>query len=150
MSIGSHLWFLSNVATPRRKADFWNEKKPRFRKTRTGADWCLAQFRGYWESPDLSKYSHEDIGEVVGSTLKHLGLKNRFDEGQVLSSWAEIVGDFVAKNSQPVEVRQRVLIVQVLQPAVHYEIERMKGKILSRMQERFGKQHIRGIKFRLG
>ena len=82
--------------------------------------------------------------------MKHLGLKNRFDEGQVLSAWSEIVGEFVARNSQPVEVRQRILIVQVLQPAVHYELERMKGKILSQMQERFGAQHVRNIRFRLG
>ena len=138
------------MAKPRTRADFWNEKKPRYRKKRTGADRALAQFRGYWEDQDLSIYAHDDIGKVVGSTLNHLGLKDRFDEGQVLDSWNEIVGDFVARNSRPVEVHRKVLVVQVLQPAVHYEIERRKGEILSRMQKRFGAKNIRGVRFRLG
>lgn len=138
------------MAAPRRKADFWNEKKTRYRRKRTGAERALAQFRGYWERADLSGYAHDDIGEVIGSTLKKLGLKNRFDEGQIIGAWNEIVGEFVSRNSQPVEVRHRILIVRVLQPAVRYELDRMKGKVLSRMQEKFGAQHIRGIRFELG
>ena len=79
-----------------------------------------------------------------------MGLKDRFDEDQVKAAWQEIVGDFVAQNSQPVGLNRKVLIVQVLQPAVHYTLERMKGQILAKMQARFGAEKVRNVQFRIG
>lgn len=135
---------------PRRRDSFWNEKAPRYRKYRGASQRALAEFRGYREPDDTSGFEHGDLGKVVGSTLKKLGLKNRFDEDQVKTAWEEIVGDFVARNSQPIGVNRKVLLVQVLQPAVHYTLERMKGQILQKMQARFGTEHIREVRFRIG
>jgi len=134
----------------RRANNFWNEKKPRYRKYRGASARALAEFRGYREPDDTSAFAHDNIGEVIGSTLKKLGLKNRFDEDQVKAAWHDIVGDFVSRNSQPLGVNRKVLLVQVLQPAVHYTLERMKGQILAKMQARFGREHIREIRFRIG
>lgn len=135
---------------PPRADDFWNEKKPRYRKYRGIRDRALADFRGFWEPDDTEAFAHDEIGDVVASTLKRLGLKQRFDEDQVKAAWHEVVGDFVSRNSQPIGVQRKVLLVQVLQPAVHYTLERMKGQILERMQARFGKEHIREVRFRIG
>lgn len=135
---------------PRRRDNFWNEKAPRYRKYRGLGERAMAEFRGYREPDDTSEFEHDEIGEVIGSTLKKLGLKERFDEDQVIEAWKEIVGDFVARNSQPVGVQRKVLIIQVLQPAVHYTLERMKGQVLQKMQARFGKEHIREVRFRIG
>lgn len=132
-----------------RADDFWNEKKPRYRRYRGIRDRALADFRGYWEPDDTSAFAHDRMADVVGSTLKRLGLKQRFDEDQVKAAWEEAVGDFVARHSQPVGVNRKILLVQVLQPAVHYTLERMKGQILERLQARFGKDHIRDIRFRI-
>ena len=135
---------------PRRRDTLWNEKAPRYRKYRGASQRVLAEFRGYREPDDTSGFEHDDLEKVVGSTLKKLGLKNRFDEDQVKAAWQEVVGDFVARNSQPAEMKGKVLFIQVLQPTVHYSLERMKGQILQKMQARFGAQHIRGVKFRIG
>ncbi len=110
----------------------------------------MAEFRGYWEPDDTSEFAHDDIGKVIGSTLKKLGLKDRFDEDQVKAAWREIVGEFVAQNSQPIGMNRKALLVQVLQPAVHYTLERMKGQILEKMQARFGRENIREVRFRIG
>jgi hypothetical protein len=134
-----------------RADDLWNEKKPRYRPYRGLKDRALADFRGFWEPDDTKAFAHDDISSVIGSTMKKLGLKQRFDEDQVKAAWHEIVGDFVSRNSQPVGIGPRkVLLVQVLQPAVHYTLERMKGQILERMQERFGSENVRGVQFRIG
>ncbi len=138
------------MSKPPRRDNFWNEKAPRYRKYRGASDRALAEFRGYWEPDDTSQFAHDEIGDVIGSTLKKLGLKSRFDEDQVKAAWREIVGEFVSQNSQPVGVNRKVLLVQVLQPAVHYTLERMKGQILQKMQARFGRDHIREVRFRIG
>ena len=82
--------------------------------------------------------------------MKGLGLKDRFNEEQVFEAWKELVDTFVAQNARPLALERKVLSIQVLHSTVHYELERMKGSLLQRMQERFGAENIREIRFRLG
>ena len=126
-----------------------NYEKKRYRPKRTDRDRALAQLRGYWEPQDVSSYER-DMPNVVQKAPKQLGLEDRFDEARVLESWQELVGEFVARNSRPVSVTRKTLFVQVLHSTVHYELERMKGQILQRIQDEFGKENIRDIRFRLG
>ena len=130
--------------------NFWNEKKPRHRRRRTAKDAALAQWRGFWEPDDTRAHERGQIKGVVGDTLKRLGLRNRFDEEKILRAWNSIVGDFVARNSRPIEVKRKILFVQVIQPAVHYSLDRMKGEILAKVQKEFGAENIRDLKFRVG
>ena len=44
-----------------------------------------------------------------------------------------------------------VLTVRVLQPTVHFELDRFwKPKILAKLKERFGSRTVRDVKFRIG
>lgn len=121
----------------------------RYRPRRSLRERGLAQLRGYWEPQDVSGFE-QDIGEAVGKTLKGLGLEDRFNEEQVFDAWNDLVDSFVAANARPVAMQRKVLVIQVLHSTVFYELERMKGQILRRMQERFGAKHIRDVRFRLG
>ncbi len=121
----------------------------RYRPRRSPKDRALAEWRGYWEPEDLSKYE-ETLATVLGKTMKGLGLKDRFQEEMVFEAWNGMVDGFLAANARPVSLERRILVIQVLHSTVHYELERMKGQILRRMQERFGPDKIREIRFRLG
>lgn len=121
----------------------------RYRPRRPVKDRVVAEWRGYWEPQDVADYAHS-VEDVVSKTMKGLGLNDRFDEDQVFEAWAELVDGFVAQNARPVELRKKVLQIQVLHSTIHYELERMKGTILKKMQDRFGKDKIREIRFRLG
>ncbi len=121
----------------------------RYRSRRPLKDRVLAEWRGYWEPQDLSKFENT-LSTVVGKTMKGLGLNDRFNEEMVFDAWNEMVDGFIAGQARPVSLERRVLVIQVLHSTVHYELERMKGTILRRMQERFGADKIREIRFRLG
>jgi len=121
----------------------------RYRPRRSTKDRVLAEWRGYWEPQDVSKYE-DTIDSVVGKTMKGLGLNDRFNEEMVFEAWNEMVDEFIAANAKPLSLEKRVLAIQVLHATVHYELERMKGRLLARMQERFGVEKIREIRFRLG
>jgi len=48
-------------------------------------------------------------------------------------------------------LREGVLYVRVLQPALHYELEQVsKAEILRKLKKRFGGKTIRDIRFRIG
>jgi predicted nucleic acid-binding Zn ribbon protein len=90
-------------------------------------------------------------GELVPMLMQKLGLRERLHEKDVMEAWAEIVGDFIATHSAPVALREGVLYVRVLQPALHYELEAIsKAEILRKLKRRFGARTIQAIRLRLG
>ena len=110
----------------------------------------LAEWRGLpqmAERPDRAAA----VGDAVEKVMASLGLKDRLRADQVLQAWHEVVGEFVAKHSTPQQLLNGVLTVRVLQPTVHFELDRFwKPKILAKLQERFGNRTVRAIKFRVG
>ena len=111
---------------------------------------ALAEWRGLREKaapPDR----WQAPADVLPKLMQRLGLKERLHETEVIDAWAKIVGEFIAAHSAPVALREGVLYVRVLQPALHYELEQVsKIDILRKLKQRFGGKIIRDIRFRIG
>ena len=89
--------------------------------------------------------------DVLPNLMQRLGLKERLHETEVADAWSQIVGEFIAAHSAPVALREGVLYVRVLQPALHYELEQVsKMDILRKLKQRFGGKIIRDVRFRVG
>jgi predicted nucleic acid-binding Zn ribbon protein len=94
-----------------------------------------------WQSP----------ADILPKLMQRLGLRERLHETEVIEAWSKIVGEFIAAHSAPVALRQGVLYIRVLQPALHYELEQIsKPEILRKLKQRFGAKTIRDIRFRVG
>jgi len=110
----------------------------------------IAEWRGLPVSksrPDRLKAA----AELLPALMQKLGLRERLHESEVMEAWAEIVGDFIAAHSAPASLREGILYVRVLQPALHYELEQIaKPEVLRKLKKRFGSKTIRDIRFRLG
>ena len=110
----------------------------------------LAEWRGLperkmradrWQSP----------AELVPKMMQRLGLRERLHETEVIDTWSKIVGEFIAAHSAPFALRDGILYVRVLQPALHYELEQIsKSEILRKLKQRFGGKTIRDVRFRVG
>jgi len=110
----------------------------------------IAEWRGL---PDkkMRPARWQSSAEVVPKLMQRLGLRERLHESEVIEAWSKIVGDFIAAHSAPVALREGVLYVRVLQPALHYELEQVsKPEILRKLKLRFGSKTIRDIRFRVG
>ena len=111
---------------------------------------AIAEWRGLpekkarpdrWQSP----------AELMPRLMQRLGLRERLRETEVIDAWSKIVGDFIAAHSTPVALREGILYVRVLQPALHYELEQIsKSEILRKLKQRFGGKTIRDVRFRVG
>jgi len=87
----------------------------------------------------------------MAKVMTDLGLKDRLREDEVLKAWRNIVGDFLAAQSSPQRLKDAILYVRVLQPTVHFELDRIwKPQILEKLTKRFGSHTVRDIKFRIG
>ena len=110
----------------------------------------IAEWRGLPEKrPRLDRW--QAPAELLPKLMQKLGLKERLHETEVIDAWARIVGDFIAAHSTPAALREGILYVRVLQPALHYELEQVsKVDILRKLRRRFGPKTIRDVRFRLG
>ena len=89
--------------------------------------------------------------DVLPKLMQRMGLRERLHETEVIEAWSKIVGEFIAAHSAPVALREGVLYVRVLQPALHYELEQVsKIEILRKLKKRFGTKTIRDLRFRVG
>jgi hypothetical protein len=117
--------------------------KPQARRLRVVAEW-----RGYPEGPTETSGCFCAIGEILKAFLGKLNLSERLGENTILEAWKEMVGGFFASHSTPVRLKSGVLYVQVHQSSVRYELDRVwKPRILTRLQQRFGKMTVRELRF---
>ena len=110
----------------------------------------IAEWRGLPE-PRPKPDRFESTAGLLPKLLLRLGLKERLHEKDVIEAWENIVGEFIAAHSAPIALREGVLYVRVLQPALHYQFEQIsKGEILRKLKQRFGTKIIRDVRFRVG
>jgi predicted nucleic acid-binding Zn ribbon protein len=110
----------------------------------------LAEWRGLPEVP-FPQDTAKPIGDALGKVMKALGLSERLHEDEMLHAWKDLVGEFFAKHSAPHRLKDGTLYINVLQPTVHFELERVwKRDILAKLKKRFGGRVIREVRFRLG
>lgn len=110
----------------------------------------IAEWRGLpQKSPARDRW--QSAGDLVPKLMQRLGLRERLHETEVIEAWSNIVGEFIAAHSAPVALRESVLYVRVLQPALHYELEQVsKTDILRKLKQRFGGKTVRDVRFRVG
>jgi predicted nucleic acid-binding Zn ribbon protein len=100
---------------------------------------------------DFPRDTSKPVAEALKKVLSQLGIQHRVSHAEILALWKETVGDFLAQHSVPDRLMDGVLLVRVLQPTVHFELERTwKRPMLSKLQARFGRSVVREIRFRLG
>ena len=110
----------------------------------------IAEWRGLPE-PRQRADRCQSVNDVLPKIMQRLGLRERLHEVEVMEAWHVIVGEFIAAHSAPVALREGVLYVRVLQPALHYELDQVsKIDILRKLKQRFGAKIIRDIRFRVG
>jgi len=110
----------------------------------------IAEWRGLPEKKMRPDHWQAPV-DVLPKLMQRLGLRERLQETEVIEAWSKIVGEFIAAHSAPVALREGVLYVRVLQPALHYELEQVsKIEILRKLKKRFGTKTIRDLRFRVG
>ena len=110
----------------------------------------ISEWRGLPE-PKAQRDRYQSTGDVLPKIMQRLGLRERLHEAEVMEAWHKIVGEFIAAHSAPMALREGVLYVRVLQPAMHYQLEQVsKIDILRKLKQRFGAKIIRDIRFRVG
>ena len=132
------------MATPKRHAAM--KKPPRASRIR---EEILRDWRGAEEPADLSAGIHL-AQKFVAAILRAAGAEDGLHEDQVRATWKELAGDFIARHTEPISVKDGNLVLRVTQPALRFQLEQMKPLLLTRIRTQLGEGRIKSIKFQLG
>lgn len=121
------------------------------RKPRAGGipSEILKEWRGCEEPPDLNSGVHRPE-EFIRSILQAAGMTDGLHEDQVRNAWHELAGDFIARHTEPVSVKNGQLVLRVTQPSMRFHLDQMKPMLLKRIQEQLGANHIKSVQFKHG
>jgi predicted nucleic acid-binding Zn ribbon protein len=109
----------------------------------------ISAWRGAPEPP-LVNLPARNAGDLVGAILKQCGLAERAKLEEVLEVWREIVGEFLFQQTRPDSVVRGVLVVRLMQPAVHHALMMEKPRILERLRAKLGHVGIKDLRFQHG
>lgn len=109
----------------------------------------LREFRGVGEPLDLEK-NISTAGALLGEVLRSLRLNEGIEESRLRTAWREVAGEFVARQTEPVSLRDGILTLRVLQPSMRFHLEQSRGQLLRRLKEQLGAQTVREVRLAIG
>lgn len=108
----------------------------------------LREWRGCDEPANLTEGVH-DAADFLEEILQSAGADTGIREERLREMWKEIAGDFISMHTELVSIRHAELLLRVSQPALRFQLERMKPELLSRIRENLG-ESIKSIRFTHG
>jgi predicted nucleic acid-binding Zn ribbon protein len=109
----------------------------------------LREWRGGDEPEHLDSKVHKP-DEFLAEILKAAGAADGIEIEKLREMWREIAGEFVARSAAPDSLKNGCLTLKVLQPAMRFHLEQMKGQLLANLKKAAGDGVVKSIRFSLG
>ena len=109
----------------------------------------LTEWRGGIDPPDPARNIHKP-DEFLSDLLKVIGLSEGVEEERLKQVWVSVAGDFVARHTVPVSIRDGVLVLRVLQPTMKFHLQQMSGKLLVNLRRELGSDSVKQVIFKIG
>lgn len=99
------------------------------------------------------KYKHprksdtSTLGEAISDMLKQYHLNERFDEKKLIDSWNKLMGVTIAKRTEKIFIKKKVLFVQLNSAPLKNELNMSKDKVKAILEKEVGKDIINEIIF---
>lgn len=90
------------------------------------------------------------LSDVMGDVLSRAGLSDRIAQAQVIPGWRSLVGDQIAKVTEPLSVTpQGTLFVAVTTNAWMTELSLLEPELLKRLNKKTGRLQIKRIRWQI-
>jgi len=92
----------------------------------------------------------QPIHSILEKTLKTLEIDVPLKAYSIVGAWNEIVGESVARHSQPRSIRNQILFIDVAHPTWMQQLQFLKPTLLDQVNAFLGEPLIQDIRFKLG
>ena len=88
------------------------------------------------------------VGTAIRDLARHLGLEKNLEDYQVITSWADVVGEQIARVTQAQRMENGVLFVGVSTAPWRAELSMKRVEIMQKINAMLGKNVVKEIRFR--
>jgi len=90
------------------------------------------------------------VGDILKNYCNRVGLSRRMNEKRLLDAWEEAVGEAVAKRTEPMRIKNRILYLKVTNSVWMQQLQFMKEVIVKKLHEKTGIDFLQDIRFFIG
>ena len=90
----------------------------------------------------------QHIQVAIQNFLKKSGLNSGVEQQEALKIWGETVGNKISKNTEPMSVKNGVLVIKTTNSVWKQELQIQKTEIIKRLNKRLKKNIIKEIRFK--
>lgn len=101
-------------------------------------------------SEKTKKKIPEKVDSILERVFRGLNLGIRVKQYHIWEVWDDVVGEHIAREAQPKQIRNMILWVHVSSSTWMQQLEFMKQDIVSKLNERIGEKVVHDIRFRIG
>lgn len=87
------------------------------------------------------------LGEIVLHCLRQDGLETPLMQKRIIAAWDEIAGKAIAKYTGDKFIKNQILFIKILNPALRTDLSMMREELLSRLNRSVGGKVITEIRF---
>ena len=87
------------------------------------------------------------LKEAVQDLLNSYRIKDRFDETQLITSWEKIMGAPIARRTNKIFIKNKVMFIELKSAPLKHELNGSKSKVLAMFREEFGRDIVNELIF---
>jgi len=107
-----------------------------------------------WRGCDEPSRSTENVcraGEFLSEILAQAeATKDGVDGERLRVAWRSLAGEMIASQCEPDGLRDGVVTLRVIQPAMRFHLEQVKPMLVRRLRSELGEDLVRSVRFVLG
>lgn len=97
------------------------------------------------------KANMRSMEAILGEVLDNLPLANEQIAPDLLrEGWERSAGAFISRQAELVSIADGIATIRTMQPAVRYELERMRRRLIEALCREFGENSVRTLRVRHG
>lgn len=89
----------------------------------------------------------KSIDELLNRTLRQEGLETPLLQKRIVDAWPKVAGDLIARYTGDRFIRNQVLFIKVLNPALRADLAMQRSKYISALNAAVGSMVITDIRF---
>ncbi len=86
-----------------------------------------------------------NIRQALDQYMKRFGLQRKVEEIKLLQLWPEIAGEFIARNTSDLQVRDRRLIIRVNSSVIKHQLLISRDTIIQRVNQFMEQEYINDL-----
>jgi predicted nucleic acid-binding Zn ribbon protein len=87
------------------------------------------------------------LKDAINSMMESYKIKDKFDANRLINSWGSLMGAPIAKRTEKLFVKDKVLFVKLNSAPLRQELTIAKSKVLEIIHRHYDKDLVKDVKF---